>query len=103
MKLTEQQYQKVLQAVREKWKPPAQCPVCRSNNWDVSREVYELREFQHGSIVLGATALVPLVPVTCGVCGNTVLLNALVIGLDLKEAPSGPATAPTAPAAVPGH
>jgi hypothetical protein len=100
MKLTDQQYQKVVQAVREKWKPPAQCPVCHSNAWDVSHEVYELREFQHGSIVVGATALVPLVPVTCGVCGNTVLFNALVLGADLKEEAS---ERPAAPTAVSGH
>ena len=96
MKLNEQQHQQVLKAVQEKWKAPAACPVCRSNNWDVSREVYELREFQGGNLVLGASALVPLVPVTCGVCGNTVLLNALVLGVDLKEANERPA-------AVPGH
>jgi hypothetical protein len=103
MKLTDEQYQKVLDAVRDKWKAPAQCPVCHSNNWDVSREVYELREFQHGGISLGGSALVPIIPVTCGVCGNTVLLNALLLGIDMKESKSEPATAPAAPAAVPGH
>ena len=87
MKLSEAEYQKLVEYVTSKWQPPAACPVCRSNNWNVSREVYELREFHGGSMVIGSdSAVAPICPVTCGTCGNTVLFNALLAGVDLKGA-----------------
>lgn len=87
MKLDDKQREKLLKHLQEKWKPPATCPVCKSNTWDVSKEIYELREFQGGGLVLGGSPIVPLVPVTCTTCGNTVLLNALVAGVAIKEVP----------------
>lgn len=89
MKLSDAEYKRLLAHVQSKWRPPTECAVCKSNNWNVSREVYEIREFQHGGMVLGGnTAIAPLCPVTCNTCGNTVLFNALVAGINL----SGPAT-----------
>ena len=87
MKLDEKQRDKLVKFLQEKWKPPASCTVCRSNTWDVSKEIYELREFQGGGLVVGPGPIVPVVPVTCTTCGNTVLLNALVAGIELKGEP----------------
>lgn len=84
MKLSDSQYKILLDYVASKWQRPAMCSVCRSNNWSVSREVYELREFHGGAMVIGPSAIAPICPVTCGTCGNTILLNALVAGVDLK-------------------
>jgi hypothetical protein len=90
MKLSEQQQKKLREYISNKWKPPASCPVCRSNNWDISKEVYELREFHGGNLVVGGiSAVAPFVPVTCGTCGNTVLINAILAGIDLKSASNG--------------
>ena len=36
-------------------------------------------------MVIGGSALVPVVPITCGNCGNTVLINAIVAGLVNRE------------------
>ncbi len=84
MKLNEEQYQKLIKHITEKWQSPPACSVCRNNDWNVSREVYELREFHGGSMVIGGSALVPVSPVTCNNCGNVVLVNTLVAGIDLK-------------------
>ena len=37
-------------------------------------------EFNQGNLVLGGQ-LVPVVPVVCNNCGNTVLVNAILAGL----------------------
>jgi hypothetical protein len=48
--------------------------------------IYELREFHGGNMVIGGnSSIVPLVPVTCKVCGNTVLFNPLIVGISLNE------------------
>lgn len=50
-------------------------------------KVFELREFNDGNFVLGGpnSSIVPLIPVTCDKCGNTVLINALSTELVKKE------------------
>ena len=70
-------HENVLTHLKEKWKGRS-CPLCNSGNWNISDTVYELREFQEGNLVLGAGPILPLIPVTCNNCGNTVLVNALV-------------------------
>lgn len=66
-----------LKHLREKWKGRP-CPLCGVGNWNVSDSVYELREFHDGNLVLGSGPILPVVPVTCSNCGNTVLVNALL-------------------------
>ncbi len=87
MKLNEQQHNQLLSHLKSKWKAPADCPVCKNNDWEVSTEVYELREFHGGSMVIGgSSSIIPLSPIICKVCGNTVLINPLLAGIDLKGA-----------------
>lgn len=84
MKLSNEQYQKFISHLQNKWKQPI-CQVCQNNEWNVAQEVYEIREFHGGSMVLGGGLIVPIVPVTCKVCGNTVNLNPMVAGIIPKE------------------
>lgn len=69
--------QNAIRHLQNKWgnKP---CPMCAHNNWTVSDKLFELREFQAGNIVLGAVPIIPVFPVTCNNCGNTVLVNGIV-------------------------
>ena len=85
MKLSDNQYRQLLTHVKTKWQSPADCPVCRNNDWDVPTLVYELREFHGGNMVLGSSSIIPVSPITCKVCGNTVLINPLIAGVDLKK------------------
>jgi predicted nucleic-acid-binding Zn-ribbon protein len=70
---------KLLKHLNDKWGNIA-CPMCGSSGWNVSDTIYELREFHGGNLVLGNGPIVPIVPVSCNNCGNTVLVNALLSG-----------------------
>lgn len=88
MKLTDEQHKKLTQYVATRWKAPFQCPYCKSNSWDITREIFQLTEFSKSGLVLGGP-VVPLAPVTCTSCGHTVLLNAIIAGVlepDAQEA-----------------
>lgn len=85
MKLNEQQHKQLLTHIQSKWKAPAVCAVCQSNDWEVPNGIYELREYHGGGMVIGGSStIIPISPITCKVCGNTVLINPLVAGVDLK-------------------
>lgn len=86
MKLSKEDYEKINQHIAERWKAPVACAVCDENNWSVGEEVLELREFHGGNMVVGNSAIVPITPVTCSNCGNTVLFNPLFAGIDLSKA-----------------
>jgi hypothetical protein len=87
LKLTDEQMKKATAFIAKTWKAPVQCPVCRSNKWNISQEIYELRQFHGGGLVVGGGGIAPLLPVTCEVCGHAVLFNALVAGI--LENPKG--------------
>lgn len=72
--------------VKEKWKNQV-CPMCGARSWTVSDKMFELREFNDGNLVIGGpnASIIPIVPVTCSNCGNTVMINALSTGLLKKE------------------
>src|SRR5262245_52443943 len=63
--------------VDELWRAEKVCPICRSNRWTISDDAAELRVLHGGNLVVGGPVY-PLVVVTCGVCGNTLLFNAIV-------------------------
>lgn len=84
MKLTKDQHKKIIDYIRKKWTTPSTCPVCKNNNWTVSTDVYEVRLFHGGNMVIGGkSSIMPLIPVICNECGNTILFNAIITGLDL--------------------
>lgn len=54
--------------------------MCQAGTWSVSEKVYELREFTGGGLVIGASPIVPVIPIACTNCGNTIFVNALIVG-----------------------
>lgn len=65
--------------LKDKW-AGRPCPLCGVGSWNISDSVYELREYHGGGFVIGRGPIVPVVPVTCSNCGNTVMVNALLSG-----------------------
>lgn len=85
MKLTKEQHKSIDSFIKNKWTLPPICPVCNENSWSISPELFELRAFHGGSMVIGdKSGIVPLILITCANCGNTIFINALIAGLDLK-------------------
>jgi len=81
MKLTQEQSAKLLEYLKSKWTPDARCPMCGKDDWGVAEYVFQmLAASLSGGLVLGGPVM-PLVPVTCINCGNTVLVNALSAGI----------------------
>jgi hypothetical protein len=56
------------------------CPMCRVSSWNVQGSVYQLLQFNPSALVVGGP-VVPVIPVVCNNCGNTVLVNAITAGL----------------------
>lgn len=72
--------QKVVDWLNSQWQGPKVCPICKSNNWNISEKLLELREFHEGSFVVGGPVY-PLIAITCKVCGHTLFFNAIVAGV----------------------
>jgi hypothetical protein len=53
--------------------------MCGVGNWNVQDSTFELREFHEGTLVVGGP-IIPVVPVVCTNCGNTILVNAIIAG-----------------------
>lgn len=75
---------KVIRFLNEKWlgRP---CPMCGVGRWSIDQSIFQLMEYNNGGIVIGGP-VIPIIPVTCTNCGNTVLVNALVANA-LKNPP----------------
>jgi hypothetical protein len=78
---------KLIEHLRGKW-AGRPCQMCGVGNWNVNESTFELREFNEGPLVLGGP-IMPVVPVTCTNCGNTILVNAVVSGV-VKPREGGP-------------
>ncbi len=70
---------KVIEHLRVKWSGRA-CQMCGVGNWNVQNSIYQLLQFNQGAMVIGGP-VIPVIPVTCNNCGNTVLVNAITAGL----------------------
>lgn len=77
MRLGPQQVEQLKQRLQKTFKNP--CHVCASGNWQFDDVIFEIRQFMGG----GSTAegvIKPAIAVTCGDCGNIVLINAFAAG-----------------------
>ena len=66
------------------WHGSKTCPICQSNQWGPSGTLVELRPYSGGALTLGGP-IFAVVPITCTVCGHTLLFNAKVAGLAEEE------------------
>jgi len=82
-------------AVAQKWiaekGPDWRCPVCERHQWILADHSVRLQVQGHALGGLGY----PVLPIICGVCGNTFLFNMVVMGLEpsLDEQQKGGANA----------
>ncbi len=79
MPLNKKQQEKAINYLNEKWHVKI-CQICQGTNWDIHPELYELRQFNGGNMVLGGP-LIPMLVVECTNCGNTISINAMRAGI----------------------
>ncbi|TLU57468.1 MAG: hypothetical protein FDX18_08250 [Chlorobium sp.] len=76
--MTSKNGKNVISFLSEKWENK-DCPMCGKGPWQVQDKVFQLSEFQKDSLV-GGGLMIPLIPITCTNCGNTLLVNAIISG-----------------------
>ena len=81
MKLTPEQVERLLTALDQKWPDPKVCPVCKNTTWDTLDIVFELKSYSQGQESDEEETVMPLVPLTCKNCGNTILINVIAAGV----------------------
>lgn len=60
------------------------CPLCKQSDWKVTNQLFQLDAFNDLNFLARNESSVPFLLITCGECGNTYLINALVSGLISK-------------------
>ena len=74
-------FKKVLEGIKKKWNDP-DCPMCGHGVWSISNHIYELREYREGRILIfPGEVLLPVVQITCSICGYTIFLDGRVAGV----------------------
>jgi hypothetical protein len=63
--------------LNRKWGENRACPMCGGNDWNVQPSMFQLLQFAQGSLVVGGP-VIPVVPIICTTCGNTILINAII-------------------------
>lgn len=63
---------KLLNIINEKW-IAKNCLLCGNNDWTMSPILAELHEHNNEN------KIIPLVPITCNNCGNTIFISPLAI------------------------
>jgi len=81
MKLTQEQVERFIATLDAKWPDPKICPVCGNTTWDTVDVVFELKSYVAEQESDEEATVMPLVPLTCKNCGNTILINVLTIGV----------------------
>lgn len=79
MALDPQLQARVIAQLQQKWRTST-CPMCGQNTWEVHGHVTLNLGNVPGVLQVGGPVL-PTVAVVCQVCGNTVLVNLVALGL----------------------
>lgn len=87
---TQDQKERIVSAITQRAPTVTACPVCGNAQWTLADGLVLLPlQTPEAGIVLGGPGL-PCAALTCTRCGNTRLLNLIVLGLrDLLEKHSG--------------
>lgn len=76
--------QKFVDFLNQKWNGH-DCPVCGGGPWNVSDDIFEIRDYNNGNLVIGGGPIIPVIPVTCMNCGNTIFINAILAGVVKRD------------------
>lgn len=82
MKLTKEQFE-ILKGHLQKVAPDGfKCPICGNMHWSANDTIFQCTEFTGPEMKVGAGIyIMPFVVLSCDKCHNSIMLNALKIGL----------------------
>lgn len=82
MQLTSEQSERLIRFLNERSNGNITCSICGHHSWGVNDKIFQMLEYQKGGIVFGGNMdLLPVIPVTCNNCGNTIFVNAIKAGI----------------------
>ena len=70
----------ISEALQRKAGAPKPCVICSQTNWIIGPKFVRLAAINNANTFTTTTQGYPLVPLTCGVCGNTYLINLVQLG-----------------------
>ena len=80
MKISPEKMTEIIGLLNKNWKGQKICPICGNNNWNVSENIAEIREYNKGSFIVSGSVY-PTVIITCNICGYTLNFNAIKLGI----------------------
>ena len=81
MAFSEEETKRVLAVIQQRVPEVARCPVCGQHDWTLADGLVRLTlQEERGVVVVGGRNM-PCVALICKRCGNTLLLNVIVLGL----------------------
>jgi len=87
--MTDEQYTKAVEWVREKWSTD-ECPFhSGATNWYIDHSIAETPSYAPLAQFTGGVVRYPSIVVICSICGYTVFVNAILAGV-LPGVPAGP-------------
>ena len=81
MPLTPEQKQKIAAALSARVLGPSVCPICHTQNWSIGDDLVKIPLQPDAAVMALGGPAYPLIPLVCSRCGNTHLLNVLVLGV----------------------
>lgn len=81
MELSTEQKKKFVDYLNGKWTGSQLCPICKVDEWFIPDLIHEMPEAKHK----GKFQFSPLIQIICLNCGHTLLFNAIVAGIYIKE------------------
>jgi hypothetical protein len=82
VRLTEEEKKAVVRWLQTRAAGPRECAVClQRNNWVVADDLVTSSSYQRGDEVGADRGSYPQAMLVCENCGNTVYLNAVMIGI----------------------
>lgn len=81
MAFTKEELERIMAALKEKVPKPENCPICGNEDWNVGDNLVAVVLQEDAKQLKLTGSILPCIPVTCSNCGNTHLLNLIILGL----------------------
>lgn len=64
----------------DKWQNKI-CNMCGNNKWIILTKIFEIQECENHDNEIEDKDIIPIIPIICSNCGNTIFINPIVLGI----------------------